>query len=170
MYECAFKGGDILCHHEIRDAAPAWQALAAHYEQTGISLRTLFEPIHSAARRWRSRADCTRLFQNGSPRRQIRGVRGWPMNGSAGANRRNVSGETINITESVRCCISRCARRAISRSVDGQDVARCTPGLDKMPASERVRGGLAANGKRIATFNMHGGSELGPVMARGPST
>ncbi len=155
---------------------PAWQALAAHYEQIGdVHLRTLFAA--DAQRGERLAFEAEGLYFDYSKNRvtdeTIRLL--VQLAEECGLREKTAamfSGEKINITEN-RAVLHAALRapRDQSIAVDGQDVVpEVHAVLDKMAGfADRVRSGdwIGQTGKRIRNVvNIGiGGSDLGPVMA-----
>jgi glucose-6-phosphate isomerase len=166
----------MTTHQTLLTQRPAWQALAAHYEQIGdVHLRTLFAADPQRGERLAFEAEG--LYFDYSKNRvtdetirllvQLAQECGLREKTAAMFN-----GEKINITEK-RAVLHVALRvpRDQSIVVDGQDVVpEVHAVLDKMAGfSERVRSGdwLGHTGKRIRNIvNIGiGGSDLGPVMA-----
>ena len=166
----------MTTHQTLLTQRPAWQALAAHYEQIGdVHLRTLFAADPQRGERLAFEAEG--LYFDYSKNRvtdetirllvQLAQECGLREKTAAMFN-----GEKINITEK-RAVLHVALRvpRDQSIVVDGQDVVpEVHAVLDKMAGfSERVRSGdwLGHTGKPIRNvINIGiGGSDLGPVMA-----
>jgi glucose-6-phosphate isomerase len=155
---------------------PAWQALAAHYEQIGdVHLRTLFDADPQRGERLAFEAEGL-YFDYSKNRITDETIRLLvQLAEECGLRERTAatfSGEKINITE--RRAVLHVALRAPrgqSIMVDGQDVVpEVHAVLDIMAGfAERVRGGdwRGHTGKPIRNIvNIGiGGSDLGPVMA-----
>jgi glucose-6-phosphate isomerase len=155
---------------------PAWQALAAHYEQIGdVHLRTLFAADPQRGERLAFEAEGL-YFDYSKNRITDETIRLLiQLAEECGLREKTAamfSGEKINITENRAVLhVALRAPRDQSIIVDGQDVVPDVHAvLDKMAGfAERVRGGdwLGHTGKRIRNIvNVGiGGSDLGPVMA-----
>jgi glucose-6-phosphate isomerase len=155
---------------------PAWQALAAHYEQIrDVHLRTLFAADPQRGERLAFEAEGL-YFDYSKNRVTDQTMRLLvQLAEECGLREKTAamfSGEKINITEQRAVLhVALRAPRDQSIVVDGQDVApEVHAVLDKMAAfSERVRSGdwIGHTGKRIRNVvNIGiGGSDLGPVMA-----
>ena len=155
---------------------PAWQALAAHYEQIkDVHLRALFAA--DPQRGERLAFEAAGLYFDYSKNRVTDQTMGLLVQLAEACGLREktaamFSGEKINITEQ-RAVLHVALRASRDQSiiVDGQDVVPAVhAGLDTMASfSERVRSGdwLGHTGKRICNIvNIGiGGSDLGPVMA-----
>ena len=155
---------------------PAWQALAAHYEQIGdVHLRTLFAADPQRGERLAFEAEGL-YFDYSKNRVTDETIRLLvQLAAECGLREKTAamfSGEKINITEKRAVLhVALRAPRGQSIVVDGQDVVpEVHAVLDKMAGfSERVRSGdwIGHTGKRIRNVvNIGiGGSDLGPVMA-----
>jgi glucose-6-phosphate isomerase len=160
----------------LRNAGPAWQALAAHYEQVrGLHLRQLF--AGDSSRGERLTAEAVGLYLDYSKHRitdetlrlllQLAEEAG--LSGHIDAMFR---GDTINLTENREVLhVALRAPRGTSIVVDGENVVpQVHAVLDKMADfCRRVRSGAwqGHTGKCIRNvINIGiGGSDLGPVMA-----
>src|SRR5215211_7342065 len=162
--------------HTSLTQRPAWQALAAHYEQIGdVHLRTLFAA--DPQRGERLSFEAAGLYFDYSKNRitdeTIRLL--VQLAEECGLRERTAamfSGEKINITEQRAVLhVALRAPRDQSIIIDGQDVVpEVHAVLDKMAGfAERVRSGdwIGHTGKPIRNIvNVGiGGSDLGPVMA-----
>jgi glucose-6-phosphate isomerase len=155
---------------------PAWQALAAHYEQIGdVHLRTLFDADPQRGERLAFEAEGV-YFDYSKNRITDETIRLLvQLAEECGLRERTeamFSGEKINITENRAVLhVALRAPRGQPIIVDGQDVVpEVHAVLDKMADfAERVRGGDWRGHTGMPIRNIVnvgiGGSDLGPVMA-----